>query len=117
MTKGLSFQEISNNRSLSPSSSTSNVVFRVDLASGVKFREDFTKAKSKTRKIMAWAKVEVDPITGKKIRKEPIELKHMIKHHVNGRVNVLFAFFILAAVLSPCWCYCFMGYFCKLIGH
>ncbi|KAF1002665.1 hypothetical protein AG4045_012500 [Apium graveolens] len=58
MTQGLSLQEISSNRSL---------IFRVDLGTAMKFREIFSKAKSKTRKIMAWAKVEVDPITGKKI--------------------------------------------------
>lgn len=114
MTEGFSWQEISKNQSLSP---TSNVVFRVDLETEVKFREMFSKVKSKRRKIMAWAKVEVDPITGKMINKEFFELEHLIKDHSSGRDTFLYIFLIVALVLSPCWCFCFLGCFCKLIGR
>ncbi|KAK1364567.1 hypothetical protein POM88_040128 [Heracleum sosnowskyi] len=90
-TPGYSWQEISKKVS-----SPSGVVFRVDLGSAVKFREFFSKAKSKTRKIMAWADVEVDRISCKKTSKKGIKLKHMIKHHVNGWVTFVFIFMIVA---------------------
>lgn len=112
-TPGYSWQEISKNVSSSPA----GVVFRVDLGSAVKFREFFSKARSKKRKIMAWADVEVDRNSGKKTSKKDIQLKHMIKHHVNGWVTFVFIFMIVATILTPCWCFCFLGCVCRCFGH
>ncbi|KAL8111065.1 hypothetical protein AgCh_026714 [Apium graveolens] len=78
MTNGITWQDISKNVS------SSRVVFRVDLSGSVKFKEYMFKVKSKRRKIMAWAKVEVDANTGKKISKKGVKLKHMINHHPSG---------------------------------
>ncbi|KAL1813530.1 hypothetical protein ACET3Z_023595 [Daucus carota] len=111
-TPGNSWQQISKSES-----SASHVIFRVDLGSGVKFRELFSKAKSKTRKIMAWADVEVDLVSGKKTSEKAIKLKHMIKHHVSGGVTFFFAFMIIVSILTPCWCLLFLGGVCKLFGH
>ncbi|KAL8119260.1 hypothetical protein AgCh_016687 [Apium graveolens] len=111
-TPGYSWQTISNNVS-----SPSGVVFRVDMGSAVKFREFFSKAKSKTRKIMAWADVEVDRNSGKKTSKKAIKLKHLIKHHVNGWVTFVFIFMIVATILTPCWCFVFLACVCGCMGH
>lgn len=112
-TQGTSWKEILSNVSLS----NSNVTFRIDLSSAVKFKELFSRTKSKRRKIMAWGKVEVDRITGNKISKKAVELKHMIIHHVDGWVKFFNVFMIIACILTPCWCFCFLGCICRLVGR
>ncbi|KAL8112476.1 hypothetical protein AgCh_019980 [Apium graveolens] len=111
-TRGITWQQISNNvsvLSLSPSVS-SDVVFRVDLATAVRFREVFTATKSKRLQVMAWCKVEVDQITGKKVSKKAIKLKHLIKNHVSGWVIFVFVIMIVPTILSPCSGFlCFAG--------
>ncbi|KAK1364566.1 hypothetical protein POM88_040127 [Heracleum sosnowskyi] len=72
----ISWQQLSKNSS-SPSSADV-VNFRVDLSTAVRFRDNLSKVKSKTRRIMAWANVEVDRVSGKKTSKKDIKLKHMI---------------------------------------
>lgn len=78
-TQGNSWEDIPKNMS-----SPSGVVFRVDLATVVRFKDYISGVKSKKLEIMAWAKVKVDPAPGKEISKEGIELKHMIEHHISG---------------------------------
>nr|XP_017256715.1 PREDICTED: protein NDR1-like [Daucus carota subsp. sativus] len=112
-TPGNSWQQISK----SESSASHVIIFRVDLGSAVKFRELFSKAKSKTRKIMAWADVEVDPVSGKKTSEKAIKLKHMIEHHVSGGVTFVFAFMIIVTILTPYWCFLFLGCVCRVFGH
>lgn len=85
--------------------SPSQVVFRVDLVTVVRFRDYISGVKSKKREIMAWAKVEVDPATGKEISKEAIELKHMIEHHISGwstLASILMKFAALCIFLLFC---------------
>ncbi|KAK1373556.1 hypothetical protein POM88_029749 [Heracleum sosnowskyi] len=75
---GISLQEIA----AVSASSASSYVFRLDFASSVRFKGNWKilGTKSKTYEILAWAKVEVDPISSKKSSKKAIELEHMIKH-------------------------------------
>uniref|UniRef100_A0A166FAF5 Late embryogenesis abundant protein LEA-2 subgroup domain-containing protein n=2 Tax=Daucus carota subsp. sativus TaxID=79200 RepID=A0A166FAF5_DAUCS len=108
-TRGMAWQEISNNvpvLSLLPSVS-SDVVFRVDLATAVRFREFMTGTKSKRLETMAWCEVEVDQMTGKKSSDKAIKLNHMIKHHLSGWLVFGLIILLLATFLSPC-----LGFLC-----
>ncbi|WOH03008.1 hypothetical protein DCAR_0522399 [Daucus carota subsp. sativus] len=69
---GISWREISKN--------ATSVISRVDLAGVVRFSQ-LHYFKSKKRKIMAWAKVELDPVSGNRMSKKAVRLKHTIKHH------------------------------------
>ena len=92
------WQEISN-----MSVSSDVVVFRVDLATAVRFRHYITGIKSKRLRTMAWCKVEVDRITGKKKSNKAVQLKHMIERHPNcGWIIFAFIIFLLSVFVVPC---------------
>nr|XP_017251191.1 PREDICTED: protein NDR1-like [Daucus carota subsp. sativus] len=93
--QGLSWQEISRN------ATSVTVAFRVDLAGVVRFSE--FNVESKKLKMMAGAKVEVDPVTGRRISKKAVGLKHMIKHHQSGSVTFFLVFMIIATIFAPLW--------------
>ncbi|WOG90228.1 hypothetical protein DCAR_0209471 [Daucus carota subsp. sativus] len=103
------FVEISKNvsvLSLLPSVS-SDIDFRVDLATAVRFRYFIMGFQSKRLQVMAWCKVEVDRITGKKANKKAIRLKHMIKNHLGGWVILVGVILLVLTPLSFC-----SGYLC-----
>ena len=98
---GISWREISKN-------ATSVIFFRVDLAGVVRFSE--LNFKSKKREIMAWAKVELDPVSGKRMSKKAVQLEHTIKHHVSGWFTFFFVYLMIATILSCLWCcLCLVG--------
>ncbi|KAL1830069.1 hypothetical protein ACET3Z_008481 [Daucus carota] len=116
-TRGITWQEISNNvsvLSLTPSVS-SDVVFRVDLATAVRFRQFLTGIKSKRLQTMAWCKVEVDRVTGKKKSNKAIKLRHMIKRHLSGWIIFASITLLLTTLFSPCLGYLCLGGVSKLL--
>ncbi|WOH03006.1 hypothetical protein DCAR_0522396 [Daucus carota subsp. sativus] len=95
--QGLSWQGISRN--------ATSVAFRVDLAGGVRFTAN--RIRLKKLKIMAGAKMEVDPVTGKRISKKAVRLKHMIKSHLSVGVIIYLVYLGTVGTLIPFVCYFF----------
>lgn len=93
LTPAFSWEEVSNNGSLS------KAVFRADLATRVRFRYFW---KGKRSQLMAWANVEVNGTTGKKIKKKGITLKDMHGHDFNWWV-IIGLFWLLVIILSLCY--------------
>ncbi|WOG90230.1 hypothetical protein DCAR_0209473 [Daucus carota subsp. sativus] len=113
-TPGISWRGISV-LSLSPSVSSS-VVFRVDVATAVRFAECFTAIKSKRLEVMAWCDVEVDQLTGKKVSKKDIKLKHLIVDHISGWLWFACFIIVILALLSPFSGCCWVALFPELLG-
>ncbi|KAL1830066.1 hypothetical protein ACET3Z_008478 [Daucus carota] len=94
--RGITWQEISN-----VSVSSDVVVFRVDLASAVRFRHYITGIKSKRLRTMAWCNVEVDRITGKKKSNKAIRLKHVVIRHPSAWIIFAFVIVLLSTLVVP----------------
>ncbi|XP_017233772.1 protein NDR1 [Daucus carota subsp. sativus] len=95
-TRGITLQEISN------VSVSSNVDFRVDLATAVRFRHYIAGIKSKRLQTMAWCNVEVDRITGKKKNNNAIELQHVVIRHPSAWISFAYIIANLSTLVLVC---------------